>query len=170
MKLADQQNAILKRMGYLEDKIEGLQGSKKQNDKLCCEKQGRIVEKIEQHQAKLKSLLFQKDLQSKKYKQHCEQYDSLLNEIEKEDFQNSYEIARIKGNEEIQEVILNDRLKEIDNIKAKIVNLNLFRSNSGCLLKIILSFNAPKMTKHTSKTTSKRLAEISLEPSFNSYK
>lgn len=29
MKLADQQNAILKRMGYLEDKIEGLQGNKK---------------------------------------------------------------------------------------------------------------------------------------------
>lgn len=46
-----------------------------------------------------------------------------MNDVEKEDFQNGYEVARIKNNEEIEEIILNDRIKEIDDIKHKIVQI-----------------------------------------------
>lgn len=56
------------------------------------------MDKITQHQNKLKNILGEKELESKKLKEYNDQYDSLLNDVEREEFHNAYETARIRNN------------------------------------------------------------------------
>lgn len=48
-------------------------------------------------------------------------------EVEKENFQSSYELSRIRNDEEIEEAILNDRNAQIATLKSKIVSCPLLR-------------------------------------------
>jgi hypothetical protein len=76
-----------------------LDATKKEAEKSAKDRQVRISDKISQHQSKMKNILAEKDLESRKLKEYSDQYDGLVNDVEKEAFQNSYEVARIKNNE-----------------------------------------------------------------------
>ena len=83
MKLADQQNAVIRKMNYLEEKIYSLRKSKEDAEAAGKEKEGRIAEKILDYQNKLKNLSAEKEKESKKLQDFSEQLDSTTYDVEK---------------------------------------------------------------------------------------
>ena len=60
MKLADHQNAVIKKMNYLESKIDQLKQNRSNLQLSSKEKQSRIEERIKEFQNKLKNVLNEK--------------------------------------------------------------------------------------------------------------
>lgn len=67
MRLADQQNAMIKKMNHMQYKIQELQTKKEDVLKAAKDREGKLGDKIEQYQNKLKNILAEKENQNKKF-------------------------------------------------------------------------------------------------------
>jgi hypothetical protein len=123
MRLADQQNAMIKKMNYMEGKIQSLQGRRDESIRAAKDREGKLGDKIEQYQSKLRNVLAEKEAEDKKYQEYSDTLESLMCEVEKENFHNSYEMSRIRNDEQIEETVLNDRNAQIATLKSKIVTM-----------------------------------------------
>lgn len=95
MRLSDQQNATIKKMNYLEERIQMLQKGREDGDVSAREKQGRIKERVDEYSNKLKNVMAEKERESKKLQELNDQYDATMLEVEKEEYNNGHEKRRI---------------------------------------------------------------------------
>lgn len=100
--MADQQNAAIRKLNYLEKRIALLQANRGESTANFKGRQEKINDKIGEFQNKMKNLLGEKEEENKKNHELSLQYESLLLEIEKEKFTSNNEMGRIKNDEDIE--------------------------------------------------------------------
>ena len=118
--MADQQNAAIRKLNYLEKRIALLQANKGESSANFRARQEKINDKIGEYQNKMRNFLGEKEEEGKKNHELTMQYETLLLEIEKEKFTSSNEMGRIKNDEDIEEIIDAERTKEIQSLKDKV--------------------------------------------------
>ena len=72
MRLGDQQNAMIKKMNYMEGRIESLRSRRDDSIRAARDREGKLGDKIEQHQTKLRNVLAEKEAEDKKYQEYSD--------------------------------------------------------------------------------------------------
>ena len=160
MRLADQQNAMIKKMNFLQEKIESLKENRKNAQVVASQKENRIEERMKEYENKLKNVLADKQRESKKLQQCSQQLENLTNETDRQDFINCHERNRIANDQKIEEIILNDRKNQIAALNAQIVRVCLCRNISKRRWKATKNFKGQRKIKTLSRKTWQKFAKI----------